>query len=318
MKILRGLLCAVTLIVPSLAAAQDYPAKPVTIVVPFAAGGAADNLGRFLGERLGTLWGEAVIIDNRPGAGTSIGAAFVAEAEPDGHTLLWVTGSLLTTAATRKNLPFSFETDLQPVAVGAVGSMIIVTGSRTPLPTLDSLVAAAKAQPVFYGTTGVGGAAHFAAEVFSNAAGIKMEPVHYKGGSEALLDLAGGRVDVYAGSVTSVLSAIQSGQATAVAAASTQRSKLLPDVPTLGELGYAGAETGIWWGLFAPAGTPMEVVEKINADLATITQSDEAKAFLDSQGAEPGQMSVQDFSALVMGEYKNYKTIADKLGLVTE
>ena len=313
MNFLKALLCVGTILAPGLALAQEYPDKTVTMIIPFSAGGSNDTIGRYLSEKLAAKWDQTVVVENRPGAGAAVGASHVAQSEPDGYTLMFVSGTLTTTGATRRNLPFDVSTDLQPVALGVGGTMVIVTGSRLPLNTLQDVVDATKNETVFYATTGVGSITQFAAEIFSKVAGISMEPVHYSGGTDALVDLAGGRIDVYAGTVTQVKSMVDAGKANPIAVSSAKRTDVFPDVPTVAEAGFPGAESSVWWGVFAPAGTPMDIVEKINMDIREVMNTDEAAAFLANQGASPGDMTVAEFTDFVNAELANWKSIADEL-----
>lgn len=318
MKILKTLLTVGAILAPVMGSAQDFPSKTVTMVVPFSAGGSNDLLGRYLAEQLGNKWQQTVVVENKPGAGAAVGASYVVQSEKDGHTLLFVSGTLTTTGATSRNLPFDPIKDLQPVGLGAFGTWVLVTGPRLGATSLQEFADAAKEQTVFYGTTGVGSSTQMTAEIFAKTAGIKMEPVHYKGGTDALVDLAGGRIDLYAGTITQVRSTLDSGKATALAVAGNKRASALPDVPTVAEAGFAGAESEIWWGVFAPAGTPMEIVEKINADINELMNTDASAEFLATQGAEPGRMSVQEFTDHVHSELAAWKGIAADLNLFVD
>jgi len=318
MKTLKPLLLAAAIALPGAAVAQSFPERQVTIVIPFSPGGSNDTLGRYLAEQLGEVWGETVIVDNRPGAGAMVGASYVARAEPDGHTILFVSGTLTTTAATRRNLPVDPMEDLQPVAMGAVGQMAIVTGSRVPMTTVEDVLREARSQTLFYGTTGVGSITHFGAELLSSVADIQMEPVHYSGGTDALVDLAGGRIDLYVGTVTQVMSSIQSGMATPVAVISASRSSALPDVPTIGEAGVPGAEADVWWGVFTADGTPPEVVQALNDAINGLMSRPAAAEFLAPFGAQPSPMSVEDFEAWVQGEFDNWSRLAELNNMVMD
>ncbi|WP_417209802.1 Bug family tripartite tricarboxylate transporter substrate binding protein [Antarctobacter sp.] len=319
MKFKTLILLAGGLLAPAIAAAQsDYPTRTVTMIIPFSAGGSNDTIGRYLSERLASEWDQTVVAENRPGAGAAVGANYVVQSDPDGYTLMFVSGTLTTTGATRKNLPFDPIEDLQPVGIGAIGKMIIVTGNRLPLPSLQAVADTAKQETVFYGTTGIGSLTQFAAENFANVADIQMEPVHYGGGTDALLDLAGGRLDIYTGSVTQVLSQIEAGNATPVAVSSKTRASVLPNVPTIGEAGFPGGETDVWWGVFAPAGTPDDIVQKINSDINKVMNSADGAAFLEKLGAEPAKMSVEEFTSHVHAELEKWTEIAGRLGLSVE
>ncbi|MBS7701036.1 MULTISPECIES: tripartite tricarboxylate transporter substrate-binding protein [unclassified Chelatococcus] len=317
-RILGVALFACATLFSGLASAQDFPSKRVTIVIPFTPAGSNDTIGRYLADGLSKLWGTPVVVENRPGAGSAIGSAHVAQSKPDGYTLLFVSGTFTTNAATQANLPFDPVKDLKPVGMGALGQMVIVTGSRVPTSNLADLVKAAKTQKVFYGTTGVGSSTQFAGELLNDVAGIKMEPVHYKGGTDALVDMAGGRLDVYVGTVTQVLSSVTSNKAKPVAIASKTRSKALPDVPTVAEAGFAGAEADIWWGVFAPSGTPDAVVTKINQGINKVMASQEATEFLAKHGAMPAEMSVAEFSDHVTKELAKWRELAVKHNIKAE
>lgn len=318
MRLLTSALLATALALPGAAIAQSFPERQMTVVIPFSPGGSNDVLGRYLAEQLGEVWGQTVLVDNRPGAGAMVGASYVARAPADGHTILFVSGTLTTTAATRRNLPVDPMTDLQPVGMGAIGQMAIVTGSRVPMETVEDVLREARAQTLFYGTTGVGSITHFGAELFSSVAGIEMEPVHYGGGTEALVDLAGGRVDVYVGTVTQVLSSIQSGMSTPVAVISASRSPALPDVPTIAEAGVPGAEADVWWGVFTAAGTPPEVVDTLNAAINEVMSRPESAEFLARFGAQPSPMTVSEFEDWVRGEFDNWSRLAELNDMVID
>ncbi|MBS7706903.1 Bug family tripartite tricarboxylate transporter substrate binding protein [Chelatococcus asaccharovorans] len=311
-RILGILLCVGAACLSGLASAQDFPTKRVTIVIPFTPAGSNDTIGRYLADGLAKLWSTPVVVENKPGAGSAIGSAHVAQSRPDGYTLLFVSGTFTTNAATQSNLPFDPVKDLKPVGMGALGQMVIVTGSRVPVNNLADLAKAAKTQKIFYGTTGVGSSTQFAGELLNDVAGIKMEPVHYKGGTDALVDMAGGRLDVYVGTVTQVLSSVASNKAKPIAIASKTRSKAMPDVPTVAEAGFAGAEADIWWGVFAPSGTPDAVVTKINQGINTVMGSPEATEFLAKHGAMPAAMSVAAFGDHVTKELAKWRELAVK------
>ena len=223
-SILKTLLIAAALVVPLAANAQQFPSKSVTLVIPFSPGASNDIFGRYLAENLTKLWKQTVLVENRPGAGGALGAANVSKAKPDGYTLLFSSSSYTTNAAVEANMPFDPQKDLKPVGIAAIGQMIVIVGPRLPLSSLADLVKHTKAQKVFYGTSGAGSSSTFTAELLNDVAGMKMETVNYKGGTEALIDLVGGRIDVYVGSVTSVLPTVNAKTAKAIAVA----SKLAP------------------------------------------------------------------------------------------
>lgn len=316
-KLISSSVILATMLVPLAASASDYPSDSVTMVIPFSAGGSNDGIGRYLASELSTHWGETVVVENRPGGGAAVGASYVSRAEPDGHTMLLVSGTLTVTAATRKNLPFDPINDLQPVAMAARGDMVFVSGSRVPMNSLHDLVREANSDTIFYGTTGVGSLTHLTAELFSTVAGIKMEPVHYSGGTDALVDIAGGRLDLYAGSTTQVMSTVENDMATPLAVLSNERAIIMPEVSTAREQGFDNADVDLWWGVFVPADTPADVVNQLNADIQTVFGTDKAKKFLATQGTVPFEMSVEEFSAHYQSEIVKWKNLVQDLGIET-
>lgn len=290
--------------------AQDFPNDTVSVVIPFTPGGSNDTIGRYLADNLAKHWDETVVVENKPGAGSAIGSAYVAQAEPNGYTLLFVSGTFTTNAATQPNLPFDPVEDLQPIGMGALGQFVVVGGKRLGAESLADLIETAKSRKVFYGTTGVGSSTHFAGALLADVAGIEMEPVHYPGGTDALLDIAGGRLDLYVGSVPQVLSSVEAGTATPLAVTSQTRSSALPDVPTVVEEGLSDAIFDIWWGVFTAADTPPEIVEEINSAINAVMTTPEAEEFLAKQGAAPHAMSVEEFTDHVHAEIAKWRKLA--------
>jgi tripartite-type tricarboxylate transporter receptor subunit TctC len=312
--LVRTLLAAAAIVAPVFAnTAQN---QPIVLVIPFSAGGSNDSIGRYLADRLSRLWSQTVIVENRPGAGSAIGSAHVARSAPDGHTLLFVSSSLSTMAATVTNLPFDPMKDLQPVGLAAVGQTVIVTGSRVRMPTLASLIEQSRSRTIFYGTAGVGTTSHLAAELLNDAAGIRMTTVHYRGASNAMIDMAGGRLDVYVGAVASLMSSIASGTATPVAVAGRMPDPALPGVPTAAEAGFPGIEADVWWGVFAPAGTPAAEVSRINDGINAIMETPESGALLAKNGAVPRPLSVEAFEQLVAVDAQKWRRLAQARGIV--
>jgi tripartite-type tricarboxylate transporter receptor subunit TctC len=310
---------AVAAVAATGAAAQDFPdGEPITIIIPFTAGGSNDTIGRYLAEQLSARFGVPTIVENVPGAGSAIGSARVVQSEPDGHTLLFVSSTYTTNAATQPNLPFDAETDLVPVGIGALGQMVIVTGPKLGVTDLQGMVDKAKSEGIFYGTTGVGSSTQFAAALFGDVVGLEFEPVHYPGGTDALIDIAGGRLDVYFGTVAQALSQIEAGMVTPVAVTSATRAAALPDVPTVAEAGFPGTEMDNWWGVFAPAGTPEPVLEDLNAAITEAMTSDAAAEFLAKQGAIPTGMTQPEFAAHVASEIAKWRELAALHGIKAE
>ena len=309
--IVSALALTAALLVSDMASAQSFPSKPVTIVIPFSPGASNDIFGRYMAEALGKHWKQSVVVENRAGAGGAIGAAYVAKAKPDGYTLMFSSSSYTINSAVKKGLPFDPIKDLKPVANSMRGQMMVVAGKRVPLPNLQEVVKQAKAQKLFYGGNGAS-LTTFAAELFNDVAKVKTEQVNYKGGTEALVDLVGGRIDLYFGTVTSVLPYIQNKQVIPLAITSKTRATALPDVPTIAEAGFPGAETDIWWGVFAPAATPADIVAKISEAVNATMATPEAAEFLAKQSAIPSQSRPDEFAATVVNEIKTWRNLATK------
>ena len=296
----------------SSALAQSFPDKRVTIVLPTTAGTSTDTMGRFLADALSKKWAQPVVVENRAGAGSSIGTGYVVKSKPDGYTLLFNNNNLTTAAAVETNMPFDIIKDLVPVSLVARGDIGLFVGTRVPAKTLADVARLAQSQKLFFATTGSGSASWFATQLFAGVAKIKLEQVNYKGGSEAVIDLGGGRLDFYASAVATMMPSLTPNSGiTPLAIAGPTRSKALPQVPTVAEAGFPGAEFDFWWGIFAPVGTPAEIVAKINKDVAEIMALPETTTFMDQYGAAPAApSSPQDFSKLFAAEVKTMKDVA--------
>jgi tripartite-type tricarboxylate transporter receptor subunit TctC len=313
-KTVKAILALGALLASSMATAQTYPARQVTVVIPFAPGGSNDTIGRYLTEQLEKRWKRPVVVENRAGAGSAIGSAYVTKAKPDGYTLLFVSSSYTSNAATQKSLPFDPLKDLQPIGMAAVADRFISTGKRVPMATLADLVREAKSQRILYGTSGVGSLAHLTGELMNEVLGITMVPVHYAGGSEVMVDLGGGRIDV----VFSSLTDISSGIGTPVAVMSERRSTALPNVPTVQEAGYTDTRVPNWWGVFAPAGTPKELIDRIHQDIVAVMGTPEAAEHLARQGAMASAMSTDAFATHVENELNKWKATVEKQSVSTK
>lgn len=311
-KRLPGLATALLLAGFATSAQAQYPSKTITLVVPFAAGGSNDIVARAIGKKLGEAWGQSVIIDNRAGAGGVIGAAFVATAAPDGHTLLLVSSTYTINPAVKATMPFDTLKAFEPVAFVASSPLLMASANKLPVKSAQELIALAKAKPgsINYASAGPGSINQIAAELFASAAGIKIVHVPYKGGSLAVNDLVGGHVDLYISSMPQILQIAKTGQARPLAVTGLKRSPSLPDVPTLDEIGLKGYEASSWWGIVAPAGTPADIVVKLNTEINKALGSDEMKRFLEGEGAEAGSMSPQAFRDLIEAEVKRWDKVA--------
>jgi tripartite-type tricarboxylate transporter receptor subunit TctC len=303
--------------VPALASAQAWPSKPVKIIVPFAAGGATDVVARLLASKLTEQWGQSVVVENRAGAGGNIGADVVAKSPPDGYTLLMTSGSIVTANKYMyKSLTYDPANDLVAVTNVATGPQVIVVGPNVAARDLKELIAYAKANPkkLNFGSAGVGTQTHLAAENFAHAAGIDATHVPYKGESAALTDLMGGQIQMVTPNLGGAIGFIKDGKLRALAVTSRERSPQLPDVPSASEI-LPGFENAGWFGLMAPAGTPREVIDRVQRDSAKILLSDEFKATLAKQGMTPVGNSPSEFAAAIREESALWAKVIKDRGL---
>ncbi len=269
------------------AAAQAWPTRPVSIIVPFPAGGTTDVLARALGQELSKSLGQPVIVENKPGAGATLGADYVAKAKADGYTLLM--GAVHHTIATSvyKKLGYDFEKDLAPITTVALVPNVLVVNPQVPAKTVQELLALAKAEPgkLTYGSNGTGTGQHLIGAQFEGMGGVQLLHVPYKGSGPLTTDLLGGQITMSFDTITPVLPHIKAGKLRALAVTTAKRSVALPDVPTLDEAGLKGFDMGTWFGMLAPAGTPKNVVARLNADMVKIIQSPEFRKKMDEIGA---------------------------------
>ena len=318
MKHFARIAACIALLFPALAAAQPWPSKPVKIIVPFPAGGATDVVARLLAQKLGDAWGQAVVVENRSGAGGNIGADVVAKSPPDGYTLLMTSGSIVTANPYMyKTLPFDPARDFVPITNVATGPQVIVVGSGVEAKDLKEFLAYVKAHPkqVNFGSAGVGTQTHLAAENFMHAAGIDMTHVPYKGEALVINDLMGGQIQAATPNLGAAISQIQGGRLRALAVTSRERSKQLPDVPAVAEI-VPGFENAGWFGLMAPTGTPREVIERVQRDSARALASEELRAKLAQQGMEPVGNTPAEFAAAIRAESANWAKVIKDRGLV--
>ncbi len=316
----RALLCAAWLcaaiISPLAAHAQaDYPNKPITLVVPFPAGGANDAVGRLIGQKLAEALKQTVIVDNKPGAGTTLGTAIVAKSAPDGYTLLL--GSLASHAVSPHLFAkpgYDAFTDFSPIALMGVAPIILYVNKETPYMDVKSLVAAGKAKPgsLNYGSAGNGSPLHLAGELFAIASGVNMVHVPYKGGSAHTMDLIGGRLDMIFDTATSAMPLIKGDKVRALAVAAPARLAELPNVPTFAEAGYPNFEVSGWYALYAPAKTPADIVARLNAETVKALHSPEVVEKFRGLGVRPMGGTPADLLAFQRAEFdKHGKVIRD-------
>jgi tripartite-type tricarboxylate transporter receptor subunit TctC len=307
-----ALLAAVLVLTSPIAQAQTYPARQITLIVPFAVGGSNDIIARAIGKKLGESWGRPVVIDNRGGAGGVIGSADVAKAAPDGYTLLLVSSTFTINPAIKKNMPFDTVKDFTPVAFIARSPLLVTASNALPAKSASELLALAKSKPgqITYASSGPGSINQISAELIALSAGVIFTHVPYRGGAPALNDLVGGHVDIYVSSLPQVLQLARTGKARALAVTSTRRTPLLPDVPTLAEAGLQGFDLSSWWGIVGPAGMPADIVTTLNAAIGKQLGSPELKTILSAEGAEAATMTPQQFGDLMRSETERWIKVA--------
>jgi tripartite-type tricarboxylate transporter receptor subunit TctC len=300
---------ALTLAVSSGGAmAQAWPSKPITLIVPFPAGGTTDVLARALADKLTQSLGQTVIVESKPGAGATLGADYVAKSKPDGYTLL--VGAVHHTIASSvyKKLPYDFQKDFAPITTIALVPNVLVVNAGTPAKNVAELVAMVKAKPgqYNYGSNGNGTAQHLIGTQFENATGTDLVHIPYKGSGPLATDLLGGQITMTFDTVTPVLQHIRSGKLRALAVTTAKRSSALPDVPTLDEAGLKGFNIGTWFGVLAPAATPKDIVARLNTEMVKVIQSPEFRKRMDEIGAEPVGNSADQMALQIKGETEKF------------
>ena len=313
---LAALLLTSVFAASSPAAVQDYPKKQIELVVPFVAGGTTDNVARLIAQRFSESWGQTVIVNNRPGGGSTIGHAVVAKAPPDGHTLLVTTISFAITAVMQK-LPFDPIKDFAPISEFASLPLILVVHPSLPATSLKEFIAMAKSKAGGwdYASSGVGTSPHLAAEMFKSMAGVDMVHVPYKGNAEAMNAFLGGHIKIYFALVPAVLQHVKAGSLRAIAVTTEQRLPYLPDVPTIAESGFPGYEISSWQGVFAPGGTPRDVVGKINGEVVRLLSVPEVRARISLEGADPVGSTPEAFAERVKSEIAKWTKVARSAGI---
>lgn len=311
-------LAAGALLAPALGQAQPaYPGKPIHIVVPFPPGGSTDVLARRIGDKLASAWGQPVVVDNRAGAGGTVGADYVAKSAPDGYTLLMgVTGSNAIAQALYAKLPYDVVKDFAPVSMVVSAPLVLAVNPDVKVRTAQEFLALAKSKPggLSYGSAGNGTSMHLTGEMYKQAAGVSMVHIPYRGSAGMLTDLMSGQIQATFGDVLVLLPQIQAGKLRALAVTSKTRHPMLPDVPTLDEAGLKGFEALSWQGVFAPAGTPPEVVEKLSAEVNKAVRSPDVREYFASRGFIVEGTTPAAFKALIEAEVKKWTPIVKYSG----
>ncbi len=320
MKFKAWPLAAAIALASTLASAQNFPTKPMTIVVPASPGGAIDLAARLIGQKLTEAWGQPVTIDNKTGATGIIGTDFVARAAPDGHTLALVASSHAINPSMVKKLPFDTLKSFEPVAQTHVVPLMLVVNNAVPAKTVGELVAYGKANPgkLSFASSGSGGAPHFSGELFKSMAGIDMVHVPYKGSTLAHPDLLSGRVSLMFDTVAAIKTQVKAGNVRALAVTTGKRIASDPQLPTLSEAGLPGYETSTWGGLLAPAGTPKAVVARLNTEVNRILALPDVRQKLLDAGIEPAAGSPEQFTQFIEKEMAKWAKVAKDAGIQPE
>jgi tripartite-type tricarboxylate transporter receptor subunit TctC len=311
---------AITLSGTAAHAQAQYPSKTINLVVPFAAGGSNDIVARALAKKLGEAWGQTIIVDNRVGAGGLVGSTHVANSPPDGYTLLVISSTYTINPAVKANMPFDTLKAFEPVALIGSSPLLLASTNNLPVKSVQDLIALTKSKPgtINYASAGPGSINQIAAEMFASQAGVKIVHVPYKGGGLAINDLVGGHVEIYFSSMLQILQAAKGGQVRPLAVTGLKRSPSIPDVPTIDESGVKGYEASIWWGVVAPAGTPADIVAKLNVEINKALGSDEMKRFLEGEGAEAQPLTAKAFREMIEAESKRWEKVAKEANIRVE
>jgi tripartite-type tricarboxylate transporter receptor subunit TctC len=316
-----AILLAAAAVFATPAAAQTYPTKTIRMVVPFPAGGATDIFARIMAERLAPALGQAVVVDNRPGAGGTIGSDAVAKAPGDGYTILMATSSTHAIApGLNPKLPYNVERDFAPVSMVAITPTLLVANVAIPAQTVGELIALARAKPgeLTFASSGTGTAPHLAGELFKVLAKVDIRHIPYKGTQLAVPDLISGQVTILFDAFSTGIPHVRSGKLKALGVGSAKRSALLPDVPTIAEAGLPQYTSDIFFGVFAPSATPREIVGRLAQELARILQTSEVRERLAAQGAEPVGSTPQQFAQAIRAETEKWARVIREGGIKLE
>jgi len=313
---MRAVLAVCIVAFTHLAAAQDYPSRPIRLIVTVPPGGAADFIARLVGGKLSEAFGQPVVVENRGGAGGTIAADAVAKAPADGYTLLQ---NSITTHGVGPHLysklPYDPVKDFAAVSGLALLPLVMAVNSEVPAKTVADLVALSKSTALNFASSGNGGAPHMAGELFKSVTGASLTHVPYKGSGPAVADLVGGRVQIMFDAPPSLIAHIRSGKLRVLAAASPQRNRLLPEVPTFDELGYPKVAVSLWYGLLAPAGTPIPIIQKINREVVKALDAPDVRERLQAQGAEPMPGTPEAFASFMQEEMAKWAPVVKQAGV---
>lgn len=305
---------------PAIPAAQDYPHRPIRLIVPQSAGGSTDLIARLLAQKVGDALGQSIVVDNRPGAGSINGTDMAAKAAPDGHTLLTVAASFTITPALHKQLPFDPVRDFIPVSQVATLPHILIVHPSVPLKSVKDLIALAKAKPgeLNVATSGIATSTHLAAELFMHLTGTKMVTVPYKGGSPSMTAMLAGQCQVNFAAISTAIPHVRSGKVRALAVSSAKRSVAAPEYPTIAEAGVPGYEHSSWVGLLAPAKTPTAIVNRLTTEAVKAAEAPDTKPYLLKFGMEPVGSTSAEFAKLIKAEIAKWQKVAKAAGITAQ
>jgi len=317
---IRKLAALAVLAVACTAQAQDYPSKPIRIIIPSTPGGGTDYIGRLMSTKLHELNGWTVVPENKPGAGTALGLAEAARAPAQGYDLVIGQSDNVTLIPLLMKVAYDPVQDLTPVALVATTPMVLLVSDASPYKTLPEVIEAAKKEPnqISYGTSGTGGGVHIAMEMLQHEAGFKMQHVPYKGSAPALADLMGGHLQFAGSSISSAATLIKSGKVRALAVTSPKRNAALPDVPTVAELGYKDFSVVTYYGVLAPSKTPKDIVQRLNADFNKLLAKKDVRDALAAQGLEADPISSAQFASLIQSDIGKAKQTIKSAGIVVQ
>ncbi len=304
--------CCLALLIATSGTAAQFPQRPVRIVVPIGPGSSMDIIARVLAQKLNEVWNQPVIVDNRAGAGGNIGAELVARAVPDGYTVLFASSSFAISPSVYRRMPYEVLRDFAPVTQISSRGNVLVVSAASPLNSVRELIALAKARPgqlSFGSGGGTGSSDHMAGELFNMLAGVQIVHVPYKSGPQAQNDLIGGQLSIYLGGIPIQLPVIRSGRVKPLGTSGLKRSTMLPEVPTLAEAGVPGYEVDVWYGLFAPRGTPVDVVSRIAGDVTRIVRAPAMAERWQTLGVEPAGTPPEEFRAKFSAEIEKWRKV---------
>ena len=318
-RVLISIILALGILGAGLASAQQYPTKPVRIIVPFAPGGGSDFIGRFIAQKLTERLGQQFIVDNRPGAGGNLGAELAIKSPADGYTLLLIAGSYTVNPSLYK-LPFDSGNDISPVIQLSQGPFVVAVHPSVPAKTLKEFMDLAKKQPdkFSYASAGQGSITHLATELFLDMAGLKIVHVPYKGTGPALNDSIAGNVQLIFGSVSTTLQHIKSGRLRGLAVTTAKRISAMPELPTVAEAGVPGYEVILWHGLVGPKGIPKPIVDRLNSEAAQILKSKAMEELLAADGVTPAGGTPEQFQALIKSDIERWRKVVQRAGIKVE